>query len=168
MYLRQLRDGKIIDNFNCYLVSILNSQNALNSKIGDKVTIYLASGFEINAEVKYISKEENGKVLIVFDLKTLTDELIQYRKISYNITWWGYQGLKIPNSAILEDEKGIKYVIMKKSGQNKKVYVKVLKRNDKYSIVTNYETNEMELLGIDIKINSKIVQYDTILLYPNE
>lgn len=163
-----MKDGKVIDNFDCYLVSILNSQNALNSEVGDKVTIYLASGFEINAEVKYISKEENGKVLVVFDLKTLTDELIQYRKISYNITWWSFQGLKVPNTSILEDENGLKYVVRKKSGQNKKIYVKVLKRNDKYSIVTNYEANEMESLGIDMKANNKIIQYDNILVYPSK
>ncbi len=161
-----MKSGKVIDNFSCYLASVLNSQNALNVKVGNKAIIYLASGFEINAEVKYISQEENGKVLVVFDLKTLTEELIEYRKISYNITWWSYSGLKIPNSAILEGENGIKYVVRKKSGQNKKVFVKVLKRNEKYSIVTNYETTEMEDLGIDIKTNGKIAQYDTILLYP--
>ena len=148
------------------MVSVLNSQNALNANVGDKATIYLASGFEINAEVKYISQEENGKVLVVFDLKTLTEELVEYRKISYNITWWSYSGLKIPNSAILEGENGIKYVVRKKSGQSKNIYVKVLKKIDKYSIVTNYETTEMEDLGIDIKTNGKIAQYDTILLYP--
>ena len=102
----------------------------------------------------------------MFDLKTLTEELIEYRKISYNITWWSYSGLKIPNSAILEGENGIKYVVRKKTGQNKNIYIKVLKKNDKYSIVTNYETTEMEDLGIDIKTNGKIAQYDTILLYP--
>ncbi len=121
---------------------------------------------EINAEVKYISKEENGKVLIVFDLKTLTQELIEYRKISYDITWWSYSGLKVPNTSILEDENGITYVLKKKSGQNKKIYVKVLKRSDKYSIVTNYETEEIVQLGIEDTNNNKIAQYDSILLYP--
>lgn len=121
---------------------------------------------EINAEVKYISKEENGKVLIVFDLKTLTQELIEYRKISYNITWWSYSGLKVPNTSILEDENGITYVLKKKAGQNKRIYVKVLKRSDKYSIVTNYETEEITQLGIEDTNNNKIAQYDSILLYP--
>ena len=36
----------------------------------------------------------------MFDLKTLTDELIQYRKISFNITWWSVSGLKVPNSTM--------------------------------------------------------------------
>lgn len=104
----------------------------------------------------------------MFDLKTLTEELIQYRKISFNITWWSYSGLKAPNTSILEDENGLKYVVRKKSGENQKVIVKVLKRNDKYSIISTYDTEELKLLGVDIQNYSKISQYDTILLYPNQ
>ena len=52
-------------------------------EVGDKVTITLSSGGEINSEVTYVAKQDNDKVLIVFDLKTLTDELTQYRKISF-------------------------------------------------------------------------------------
>lgn len=134
--------------------------------MGDKVTITLSSGNEINSEVTYVAKQDNDKVLIVFDLKTLTDELTQYRKISFNITWWSYSGLKVPNSAILEDEQGLKYVIRKKAGVEQKVIVKVLKKNDKYSVVDIYNNNELETLGIDAKTYSKISQYDNILLYP--
>lgn len=160
--------GKIIDNFSCYLASVLESDAAKNAEIGDKVTITLSSGNEITAEIAYIATQEDEKVLIVFDLKTLTEELIQYRKISFNITWWSYSGLKAPNTAILEDDKGLKYVVRKKSGENEKVIVKVLKRNEKYSIISTYDTEELNSLGVDIKDYSKISQYDTILLYPEE
>ena len=158
--------GKIINNFDCSLATILNSEAAKNVEVGDKVTITLSSGNEINSEVTYVAKQDNDKVLIVFDLKTLTDELTQYRKISFNITWWSYSGLKVPNSAILEDEQGLKYVIRKKAGVEQKVIVKVLKKNDKYSVVDTYNNNELETLGIDAKTYSKISQFDNILLYP--
>lgn len=104
--------------------------------------------------------------MIVFDLKTLTNELTEYRKISFNITWWSYSGLKVPNSSILEDDQGIKYVIRKKAGVEQKVIVKILKKNDKYSVVSAYDNSELEALGIDVKTYSKINQYDNILLYP--
>lgn len=160
--------GKIINNFNCYLACVLNSEAAKNAEIGDTVTITLSNGDEINAEIIYLSGQEDEKVLIVFNLKTLTEELIQYRKISFNITWWSYSGLKVPNTSILEDENKIKYVIRKRSGENQKVIVKVLKRNDKYSIISTYDTEELNSLGIDLQAYSNISQYDTILLYPNE
>lgn len=104
----------------------------------------------------------------MFDLKTLTDELIQYRKISFNITWWSVSGLKVPNSTILEDENDLKYVIRRKANQNQKVTVKVLKKNEKYSIISTYSDEELKQLGIDSKNYIKITQYDNILLYPEQ
>ena len=159
--------GKIIDNFSCYLETILNSDAAKEAEVGKKVIITLSSGYEIEAEIAYKSNEENGKVLLVFDLKTLTTELIEYRKISFNITWWSFSGLKVPNSSIIEDEQSNKYVVRRKSGEDKKVLVKVLKKNDKYSIVSTYKPEELTSLGIDPEKYIKISQYDTILLYPD-
>ena len=66
----------------------------------------------------------------------------------------------------MEDEQGLKYVIRKKAGVEQKVIVKVLKKNDKYSVVDTYNNNELETLGIDAKTYSKISQFDNILLYP--
>ena len=161
-------EGKIINNFNCYLGAVLNSDAANNAKIGDSVTITLSKGNEIDAKVKHISKEENNKVLVIFELKTLTEELIQYRKISFNITWWSYSGLKVPNSSILEDENGLKYVERVKAGEIQKVIIKVLKQNDQYSIVKYYNDEELNSLGIDSKNYKKITQFDNILVYPSK
>ena len=97
--------GKVIDNFECFLGAFLNSDAARNAEIGQKVLITLASGYEIEAEIKYIAQQEDDKMFILFDLKTLTEELTEYRKISFNITWWSHSGLKVPNSSIMEDEK---------------------------------------------------------------
>ena len=161
-----MKHGKIIDNFNCYIATILNSEAAGNAAVGDKVTITLSSGNEITTDVKYVAGQDDGKVLIVLDLKTLTEELIQYRKISFNITWWSFSGLKVPNTSILEDENGLKYVIRKKSGEDQKVIVKLLKKNDKYSVISTYSNEELESLGIDAKDYQKISQYDNILMSP--
>ena len=160
--------GKIINNFSCYIATILNSETAKNAEIGKKVKITLSSGNEINAEIKYVAKEKNDEILVVFELKTLTQELIEHRKISFNITWWSASGYKIPNSSILEDEKGLKYVIRRKSGEDKKIIVKVLNKNEKYSIIGTYSDEELNLLGIDIDKNQKIMKYDNILVYPSK
>ena len=161
-------EGKIINNFNCYLGAVLSSEASRNAKIGDSVTITLSKGNEIDAKVKHISKEDNNKVLIIFELKTLTEELIQYRKISFNITWWSYSGLKVPNTSILEDKDGLMYVERIKASEIQKVIVKVLKQNDQYSIVRYYNEEEQNSLGIDSKTYKKITQFDNILLYPSQ
>ncbi len=160
--------GKIINNFKCYIATVLESEAANTAEIGNKVKITLSSGNEMNGEIKYITKEDKDNVLVIIEIKQLTQELIEHRKISLNITWWSSSGYKVPNSSILEDEKGLKYVIKRNAGEDKKVIVKVLKKNEKYSIIDSYKDQELNELGIeDINKNQKITKYDNVLLYPS-
>ena len=158
--------AKVIDNFECYIVTILDSNVAKDAKQGDKIKITLSSGTEVTAIVDTISKQESGKMLIVFKINNLTEELISYRKISCNITWWSYSGLKVPNDAIAKDENDLSYVIKKTSGGNKKVLVKILKANDKYSIVSKYSAEDLQALNINISDYDGISAYDTLRMYP--
>lgn len=161
--------GKIINNFKCYIATVLESEAANTAEIGNKVKITLSSGNEMNGEIKYITKEDKDEVLVIIEIKQLTQELIEHRKISLNITWWSSSGYKVPNSSILEDENGLKYVIKRNAGQDKKVIVKVLRKNEKYSIIDIYKDDELNELGIeDIDKNQKIMKYDNILLYPSK
>ena len=161
-------EAKIINNFNVRIATSLDSAAAKEAKIGDKVLITLSSGIEIDAKVEYVIPQDGSdKILIVFCLNNLNDELIDYRKISFNITWWSKSGLKVPNDVILEDNDGNTFVIKEKAGTYSKVFVKILKKNDKYSIVENYSSEDFENLGIDASTYSKISQYDMILLYPD-
>lgn len=80
--------AKIVNNFMVYIVAILDSDAAKNAKVEDKITITLSSGTEFDAEIAYTQVQESGKMLIVLRLDRLNDELLEYRKISFNITWW--------------------------------------------------------------------------------
>lgn len=159
-------EAKIINNFNIYITAVSNSQSAMEAKVGDTVTITLASAEEVKGKIEYI-KEENDKRLLVFKLDNLKDELVEYRKVSFNITWWSKTGLKIPNDAIIEDENQNTCVIKEKAGTYSKVYVKVIKKNDKYSIVQNYNAEDFEKIGVEASKSSKISEHDMILLYPD-
>ena len=161
--------GKIINNFKCYIATVLESEAAKTAEIGNKVKITLSSGNEMNGEIKYITKEDKDEVLVIIEIKQLTQELIEHRKISLNITWWSSSGYKVPNSSVLEDENGLKYVIKRNAGQDKKVIVKVIRKNEKYSIIDIYNDDELNELGIeDIDKNQKITKYDNVLLYPSK
>lgn len=157
--------AKVIKDFGCYIAVVLKSDAAKNASEGDVVKITLSSGDEVDATVNYIKDEENGEKLIVFKVKTLTEELIAYRKISFNITWWSYTGVKVPNDSILEEEN-LKYVIKKTTTGTKKVLIKVLKTNGDYSIINTYSSEDLVALGIDISDYGSIDVYDTIVLYP--
>lgn len=159
--------GKVINNFECYIACPMNTEKASTAKVGDKVTIRLPSSKEAEAEIVYIVEEENNGRVIVFKITDYVEELIEYREIYVDIIWWSYRGLKISNSAILE-ENDVSYVQRSKAGYTDKIYVKVLRQNDTYSIIENYTDDELTQLNIDpesIKNRKELNVYDEILLH---
>ena len=162
--------GKIIDNFSCYIACVLKSKNLeeKNANVGDSINIRLSNRKEVKAKIEYISKESDTEDLVVFKLENYTEELINYRKISFDIIWWDVSGWKVPNDAIKYETEDLAYVICKRAGYTDKVYVQILKKGDKYSIIKNYETsNELIEKGVSedfVKNRKKISLYDEIQL----
>ena len=161
--------GKIIDNYNCYLVSVLDSENAKNAEVGDELKLRLPSGAEVEAEIVYKTIEDNESIL-TFKITKNVEELISYRKISFSVIWWSDRGMKIPNSAIQYEEKNgnqVPYVIRTRVGYEDKILVKILNSNEKYSVVTNYTSEDLEELGYtstEIRNSLSISIYDEILI----
>ena len=153
--------GKVIDNFSCYIATISNSNEAKNSKVGDKVNVRLSNNQETEAEIKYISQENENNTLVVLELTKQIKELINYRKVTIDIIWWNYSGLKVPNKAIIE-ENGINYVTRNKAGEKDKIPVIVVKQNEKNTIIKNYKTEELQELGFS---NKQISSYKNISLH---
>lgn len=162
-------EGKVIDNFECYIATIVNSEEAKEAKVGDKIKIRLPNSKEVNAEIEYIQSEVDD-IVIVLKIQEYVEELISYRKIAFDIIWWSAKGLKVPNSAIIY-ENDLACVVRDRAGYLEKIYVKVLKQNDKYSIVSNYSSNELEELGYDsnfISNKKSISLYDEIIVKVTE
>ena len=159
--------GKVIDNFNCYIVFTSKTQEAINSKIGDGVKIVLPSGRTIKATIQYKIDENENEVTIVVHFTEGIEELSMYRKNSFDIIWWNEEGYKIPNSCLIE-ESNLYYVNRTKLGHTEKVLVKVKKQGEDYSIITNYSTSELNELSIDKNISTSILLYDEIILKPNK
>ncbi len=165
--------AKIINNFECYIACTLNSEQAKNAKVGDKVNLRLTNDTEISSKIEYIS-EENDKVLIVFSIDKQVQELINYRKISFDIIWWSFNGKKVPNEAIAYEQKGenkVAYVIRTRAGYESKIYIKILKSNDKYTIIDNYTNTELKELGYtseELQGRGLLTLYDEIFRKPTE
>ena len=116
--------GKIVNNYNCYLVVILNSEEAKKAEIDNSIEVVLPTGDVVKANIEYISEQENNKRLLKLRIDKCVENLIDYRKISIKITWWSASGLKVPNTSILkEDDKT--YIIRKRAGYTDKILVKV-------------------------------------------
>ena len=161
--------GKVIDNFACYIATISSSEEAKQAEVGDDVKVRLSNNAEISAEITSISQENEDEVLLILKVNEQIEELINYRKISFDLIWWDETGLKIPNEAIVEID-GLKYVVRNRAGYLNKILVNVTKQGEEYSIVQPYTTEELKELGLsNEEINSyrKISLYDEIILNPD-
>ncbi len=161
--------GKIIDNFYCYIATVTSSEEAKQAKIEDKIKIRLSNNSEITAEITNIIKEDSDDIVLILKIDKQVEELINYRKISFQLIWWSESGLKIPNQAIIEED-GKNYVIRNRAGYLSKILIKVKKHGEKYSIIEAYSTEELKKAGLsneEIAKYKRISIYDEIIVNPN-
>lgn len=169
---------KLINNFYTYIAVPMKSEESKNVKLNDTVKLTFDGDFTNyeKATVEYIL-EEDDKRLIILKITSNIEMLTQYRKISFDVIWWNYEGLKIPNSAIYEKEiineyTGEKYATVKavkleEAGYQKEVWVKVAKSVNDMSIIENYKDEELLALEIPEEIVNnryEISMYDVVLI----
>jgi membrane fusion protein len=162
--------GKIINNYECYIVFNSNTNEAKNSKVGDTLKIRLQNSDAVKATIENIIDEENGSKTIAIKITNDVEKLISYRKISFDIIWWDAEGFRIPNEAIKEKD-GLAYVVRNRNGYYNKMLVKILKQNDEFCIVRQYKTEELLELGFtnaQIYDMRNIALYDEIVLNPTD
>lgn len=160
-------EAKIINNYKCYIACVTDSEQAKNVEVGNsKVKLRISGIDEISTKIVHKYQEDDGNTVLVFEITKDVEKLISYRKISVDIIWWSDVGLKVPNDAIIEED-GKKYVTRIRAGYETKILVKVLRQNDKYSLVDNYTAEELKEMGYsssDINSRSKISMYDEVVL----
>ena len=153
--------GKVIDNFYCYIATVTSSDEAKQAEVGDDVKVRLSNNAEVNAEITNIIKEDDGDIILILRLTEQIEELINYRKITFDLIWWDASGLKVPNQAIV-NENDLNYVVRNRAGYLSKILVKVERQGDKYSIIDSYTTEELKELGFS---DEEIANYKSISLY---
>ena len=157
--------AKIVNNYYCYIATVTKAEEAKELKENSNIQIVLSNGEEIKAKVYKISEQESGARLLILKITKCVEELINYRKISFEIVWWKEKGLKVPNSSIIE-ENGMSHIVRKRVGYTDNIFVKVLKKSENYSIVENYTSLELKELGYSTEeiLNMKNISlYDEIL-----
>ena len=159
--------GKIVDNFETYIAVYMNTERASFAEVGEEVSLRIGSDEVVDATIYHINSIENSDAkVIVFKVQEDLAKYLEYRKIQVDVIWWEYDGLKVNNSAIFE-ENGLSYVLRTRLGNEEKILVKVLRQNETYSIVDNYDEEELLEMGYsedDIKDMNEINLYDKILV----
>lgn len=160
------KSGKVINNFECYIATILSSENAKELKENQNISLRMSNNEQITGKVEYKQEQSDDSILFVIKITKNVEELITCRKISLDVIWWSDEGLKVPNEAILEEDDK-KYIVRNRAGYTDKILIKVLRQNEKYSIIENYDAEELKELGYTLKeINERkvITLHDEILL----
>ena len=161
--------GKVIDNFYCYIATITSSDEAKQAQVGDRVKVRLSNNAEVRAEITNIIKEDDGDIILILKLTQQIEELINYRKITFDLIWWDADGLKVPNQAIVKEDD-LNYVVRNRAGYLSKILVKIERQGDNYSIIDSYTTEELKELGFsdeEIANYKKISLYDEIMINPD-
>ena len=157
--------GKIINNYRCFIAVYMETEKALAAKPGDEVFLRLANNDKIKSKIANVLDDNKGKI-IVFEISSEVEKLIEYRKISLDIIWWEYNGFKVSNEAIItENDKN--YILRNKAGYTEKILIKIERQNDNYSIVRNYKDDELLALGYEQKEIDEMYDlklYDEIVL----
>lgn len=158
--------AKIVNNFKCYIACVSKTEEAKESEVGNSVKIRIPNAEEIPAKIVHKASQSDDETLLVFEVTKCVENMIDYRKMMFDIIWWSDSGLKVPNSAINYEGK-FAYVIRNRAGYEEKILVKVLRQNENYSIVENYSTAELEEAGYDTSLldNKKSIGiYDEIVV----
>ena len=165
------QQGKVINNFECYIATVMMSDSALNAQVGQKLKIRLSNKEEVEATISYKSDIIDEEVILVLKITSKVEDLISYRKISFDVIWWSDTGLKVPNAEIIYVEQKRAYIIKSRSGYLDKILVKKLKETKSYTIVDNYKTEELKEMGYSIEEIRKmknVVLYDEIISKPQK
>lgn len=152
---------KVVNNYEAYIVTKVSKKNVGYIEENNDYTLRLIedSNYELEAElVKFVENEED--IELYFKITNGIEELVDLRDIEIEIVWWQRTGMIVLNTAVFE-ENGISYINVIKYSETVKIPVKVLRKNDTYSMVTNYDYEELEELGIstdyEIKLHDRVV-----------
>ena len=151
---------KVLNNFRARLLFEVDKSVDIEKGTRLRIRLLEKDSKEIIGRVIEVTEKEEKKQLTL-EINDAVEDLVDLRKTSCEIVWWSYEGLKVPDEAIIK-EKNISYVYIEKNQTHYKVPVKIVKDNGKYSIINNYTYEECEKLGIEKTYSLKI--YDEIVL----
>lgn len=157
---------KIVNNYEAYLIAKVSKDNFNYMKANKTYSVRLMGDETYTFEVTLynINEVENGYD-VIFKIKNGIEHLIGEREVEIEIVWWNSNGLFVSNDA-LKVENNINYVKVIKYGNYVDVPVKIIKQNEKYSIIDNYTTKEIKDLALDRKYLVKV--YDNLVVESSE
>lgn len=157
---------KIVDNLECYITVLLDTQEAKDAYVDQKVKLRFPevdTHLEVTGTIDYISFSQSG-YLITFKINKAIESLINYRKTKVEVVWDSEYGYKVPSNTILrESEEDKVYIYL---GRNyiveKKVTVK--KEYGDYAIIEGRDGDKLYLYD-SVVLDIQNVNLNKLLKY---
>ncbi len=146
---------KIIDNQLLYIIACVDEKNAEHYKVGKTVTFNLPQGTVTGIIHNKIEKE--NKILVTFQLKEYTEDLLINRSLKLETVVVNYEGLQLYIDSIIEKEG------------RKGVYVLDINRNAVFKPIQIIGFNdESVIVKVNVfyeKVDGKTNTVETVKLY---
>lgn len=153
---------KIIDNFEWYMMTVVDTLSLDKLEEGKVIHIKINDS-DRSAKARIVKLDNNGeKSLVILKLTDYFHEYYNERYIDIHIVKEIFEGLLVPNTAIVEKD-GIKGVYIKDiSGIVKFRPIKILASDNTHTVVSEGEGLNKQ---IDIMVNGEEQKSKTIRLY---
>lgn len=100
--------GKLISGETWYYATVVSSEYAARTASGDRVTVTFSQDLaeSITMTVVRIGEDEDGRCVLVLSCDRYMADITLLRRVSADIIFSSYAGLRVPKSAIRLDESG--------------------------------------------------------------
>lgn len=156
--------GKISSGMEWYFAAIVSEKDASGLKAGKdaKLDFGRYCSNVLDARIVSISAEENGEYAVVFRCTEATSEMLYVRRATAQIVYDTHDGIRVPKSAIMKDDKG-PYVFTVTGLQAEKKYITIAWETNDYYIAEESKDASGLKVGNEIILTTKGITNGKVL-----
>lgn len=155
---------KIVNNYEAYLLLEVKDIDKKYLEVGkeNKIRIVGIKDLELDGVIYRVRDLEEGRYEVMYKITNKIEDIANLREIEVEVVWVSNYGIYVPNE-YLKIKEDVDYVTVLKYGENIDVPVNIIRKNDKYSIITNIDDRE-SIKGTwddyDIRVYDQLVKED--------
>lgn len=150
--------GKLVTSYQWYFAAVMSAADAENLQVGRTATLNFGRyyGADIFAKVRSISEPEDGNVAVVFRCDTALSDTLAMRRVSANVVFAAYDGIRVPAQAVESDPaSGESWVWTVTAMQLEHKRVDVLYIDDDFALIARSPTVDALREGNTVVVSGK-------------